>query len=197
MNGAGQAHRIPHVQFVKGDVVVPQQNQMGVLLHFALDPSTQRLEPTHFVDKFVAVGCLTIGKIAANHAQLPARTIGVGGGNHARQLVFKARNVFHHRSAGLHRDQGHPVVGFLSKPLGLVTRIGERRQRKLVVTQFEFLQGQDVHAPFGFLRGQPVQHLRQAHGQRVDIPGGDFHGVLQCAMQLSRPRPCPCVVCTG
>ena len=25
--------------------------------------------------------------------------------------------------------------------------------------------------------GKPVQHLRQAHGERVDVPGGEFHGL--------------------
>ena len=34
----------------------------------------------------------------------------------------------------------------------------------------------DLEAIRALLSAEPVQQLRQAHGQRVDVPGGEFHG---------------------
>ena len=49
--------------------------------------------------------------------------------------------------------------------------IGPSLQRKLVVGELEFLQRQRIDR----VGLQPGQHLRQAHGQGVDVPGGDLH----------------------
>jgi len=46
-------------------------------------------------------------------------------------------------------------------------------ERKRLVLEFQLLQAQRI----GFVRGQPVEHLGEAHFQGVDVPGGDFHPV--------------------
>ncbi|MNV80110.1 hypothetical protein D3C71_1736920 [compost metagenome] len=65
----------------------------------------------------------------------------------------------------------HAVIGFLAKGRSLIAGFFESVVRKLVVGELELLQAQGVHR----VAGQPGQHLRQAHGQGVDVPGGNTH----------------------
>lgn len=54
----------------------------------------------------------------------------------------------------------------LAQPLGVVAHIGKGLYWKFVVCHLQLLQCQHIHrAASGGLRGQPVQHLRQAHGE--------------------------------
>ena len=41
MDRAFQGHRVPHVQIVKGDVVVAHEGQLGMLGHFFFDPISE------------------------------------------------------------------------------------------------------------------------------------------------------------
>ena len=41
VNGAGQGHRVPPIQIVKGDVVVAHERQLGMLCHFFFDPISE------------------------------------------------------------------------------------------------------------------------------------------------------------
>ncbi|MDT4885737.1 hypothetical protein FQZ97_1220000 [compost metagenome] len=45
-------------------------------------------------------------------------------------------------------------------------------ERKLLVDQLDPEQAEGIDG----VGGQPVQHLGQANGQGVDVPGGEFHG---------------------
>ena len=69
-------------------------------------------------------------------------------------------------------EQGNAVIGFLPKKRGVVAGGQQRLDRKMLVTEFEFLQTQHIDR----VGGQPVQHLRQAYFEGVDVPGGDLHG---------------------
>ena len=73
------------------DVEVAHQHQLGVSCQLFTQPVLQGFEPAHFVDKLVAVWRLAIGEVRANHAHAIDRAC-----NHARHLVFKPGNVFHH-----------------------------------------------------------------------------------------------------
>ena len=120
-----------------------------------LDPIAQGLEPFHFVFKLVAARRLAVGEIRTNHAYTLHRT-----SDDPRQLVFKTGDVFHHiASLGL-GQQGHAVVGFLPKPLRLVTRLRKGIVGKFIVGEFGLLQGQHID----WVGAQPIEHLGQAHG---------------------------------
>ncbi len=68
-------------------------------------------------------------------------------------------------------DDGYAVVGFLPGVDDVIAGVFNGLGRKVVIGQFGFLQAQHV----GGVRGEPVEHLRQAHLQGIDVPGGDFH----------------------
>ena len=73
------------------------------------------------------------------------------------------------------RQQGDAVIGFLAEPLRAITRSLDLGVRKLVVGELGLLQ----HDGIDWVLGQPGEQLRQAHGQRIDVPGGEFHGGLR------------------
>ena len=104
----------------------------------------QCCEPTHFVCELVTVRRLAIWKVAANDTH-----IAEGGCDHARHVVFKSRDVFDDLRAFAARNEGHTVVGFLSKPLSVVTRLSESCKRELVIAHFEFLQSKHIDGVFG------------------------------------------------
>ena len=161
-----QAHRIPHVGVVKGDVVVTHQHQLGVHQQLGLDPVAQGLEPVHLVLKLLGARSLAVGEIRANHPHAVHRA-----GDHPRQLVAEAGDVFHHVDGFGCAEQGHAVVGLLAKPLRLVTGCRKGRMRKLVVGHLGLLQHQHINR----VGCQPVQHLWQADRQGVHVPGGESH----------------------
>jgi hypothetical protein len=81
-------------------------------------------------------------------------------------------------------DQRHAVVGFLAEESHLITSGFNLGAWKFIVRGFGFLQGQYVDGFIAGVRIQPVEHLRQAHGEGVDVPGGEFHGLT-----LTRRHP--------
>ena len=176
VDGLSHALRVPHIGVVKRDVVVTHQHQARVLGQLGLHPTAQRLQPTHFVGKLVAPRRLPIREIRANDAHRFTVWASVGARDHARVLINKAGDVFDHVGCGGACDQRHTVVGLLAEPLCLVARFSQRGRRKLVIGHFQLLQGQHVNrGACGCLRRQPVEYLWQAHGQRVDVPGNEFH----------------------
>jgi hypothetical protein len=150
-----------------------------VLVQFCVKPGAQRVQPFHLVDELVAVGGLPVGKIGADHAHPLHRA-----GDHTGHVILKARDVAHHIARALPAQQGHAVVGFLAKKINLVARRFNGLARKLVIGGFGLLQNQGIDGLLGSLLLQPVQHLRQAHRQRVDVPGGEFHASTVSARNL-------------
>ena len=149
-----QAHGVPDVAVVKGDVVVAHQHQIGVGHQLFTHPTAQAFEPFHLVFKLVAAGLLAIGEIGANdpHALHGAR-------DHAGHVVIKAGDVFDHIRGRGARQQGHAVVGLLTKPLRLVACIQKGLGGKLVVRHLQLLQHQYIDR----VGAKPIQHLWQTH----------------------------------
>ena len=167
VDGVAQAFGVPDISVVKGNVVVTHQHQPGVLCQFFLDPAAQGTEPLHLVLKLVAARLLPVGEVGANHPHAID-----GAGDHTRHVIVKTGNVLDHIGRRCAREQGHAVVGFLPKPRGRVACSAKGIYRKLVVGEFEFLQGQHIDR----MGCKPIQHLGKAHAQRVHVPGGKFHG---------------------
>jgi hypothetical protein len=65
-------------------------------------------------------------------------------GNHAGLLVSKTRDVFDCIGGGFTREQGHTVIGFLTKPLRLIACCQQLGMREFVVGHFGFLQHQGI-----------------------------------------------------
>ena len=134
----------------------------------------QSREPTHFVNELVTVRRLAVWKIATDHTHIAEI-----GCDDARHVVFETRNIFDDLCAFDSRDKRHTIVGFLTKPLRVVTRLSESCKRKFVIGHFEFLQSKHIDGVIEterLLRFQPVNDLRQPDGERVDIPRSKFHG---------------------
>ena len=146
VNGAGQAHWVPHIAVVPGDVVVAHQHQLGVGLQAGQHVLVQGLEPAHFVHKLIAVWGLTIRKVSTNHPHAQDR-----GADDPRHVVFKTGDVVHHILQGVAADQGHAVVRFLAKVGNLVTAGFYVGTWKFVVGQLGLLQGQHIHGRVGCL----------------------------------------------
>ncbi len=178
---AGPQDGVVHVGIGGGDVEVAHQDQVRVRDQLLLEPLVEGLQPAHLVDELVAVGRLAVGEVAAHHADRSQGGMGHGADDHTGLLIVEAGDVLEHRGAvhAVPGQQGDAVVGFLAEAVGLVAGGGQLRQWELVVGLLGFLQHDDLHRA----GGQPVQQLRQAHGQGVDVPGGEFHGVgrLFCA----------------
>ena len=68
-------------------------------------------------------------------------------------------------------EQGDAVVGFLAGERDLITRRLDLGTREVVILQLGLLQAQRI----GLLLGQPVQQVRQAHLEGIDVPAGDLH----------------------
>ena len=68
-------------------------------------------------------------------------------------------------------EQGNAVVGLLAGERDLITRRLDLGPREIVVLKLGFLQAQRIRLLFG----QPVQQVRQAHLERIDVPAGDLH----------------------
>ena len=147
------------------DVVVAHQHESRVAREFVAHPVPQALQPAHLVDELFAVGRLAVRKVGADDAHASHRAC-----DHARLLVLQPRDVPHHFQRRLAADERHSVVGLLPEPLHLVPGRPHFSVRKLVVGKLGFLQHQHIHR----VGLKPIQHLRQAHGERVDVPGGEF-----------------------
>ena len=156
VNRVFQAHRVPHVGVVKGDVVVAHQHQLGVLDQFLAHPVAQAFEPRHLVVKFVRARFLPVGKIGTDDAHAVDR-----GADDPCHIVGKPRNVLHHIGRRRARQQRDAVVGLLAETLCVVARLREGIKRKFVVSQLELLHHQHIHR----VGLQPIQYLRQAHRQ--------------------------------
>ena len=174
MNRLVQTLRVMRVAVVQSDVEVAHQHQARRALDFPRQPVTQAVQPLHFVGKLIAVWRLTVHKIAIDQAQRAVRCL-YGGGDHTRLFVGKTVYVFSDIVQRQAADDGHAVVGFLAEHRAMpVAGVVKGLQRKFFIWNFQLLQAQH----FNRVGGQPVEHLRQPHGQRVDVPGGNFHDAV-------------------
>ncbi len=187
MDLVAHALRVPDIGIVKSDVEVAHQHQMGVGDQFGAQPVAQALEPGQFVLELVAAGFLAIGEIGTYHADAGVEV----GADDARHVVRKTGNVAHDIGGRCLAEQRHAVVGFLAETDGLVAGFHQGGVREFVVAHFELLQRQHIDR----VGSQPIQHLRQPHRERVDVPGGKFHGVTDPFGRSQNCSPSRCCWC--
>ncbi len=115
---------------------------------------------------FVGIDFLPIRHIDAHHALAVD-----GGSQNAFLLVFVVGNADLHLAGRAAAENRHAVVGFLPGKHAVVTGCLQSLLREVMVLQFGFLQAQHLDR----VVAQPVQHLRQTHLERIDVPGGQLH----------------------
>ena len=180
MDRVFQASRVIGITVFRRHIEVADQHQLGVLCHLLLHPVMQSIQPAHLVGKFFRARFLAIDEIAIDETNLARRAVNRAG-NNACLLIFKTGNIAHHIARRSACNPGHAVIGLLAKANGGVARFLKSHVWKLIVRQFELLQAQRING----IGLKPVQHLRQAHRQGVDIPGGYFHFLILSGFRLA------------
>ncbi len=136
---------------------------------------------------------LRTDRLAVRHVEVDDPDARDGRRDHAllfvREVGQRRHDVVHGAGAIAH-DQRDAVVRALSGEMRLVSGRGEVLARKLAVLRLGFLQAHDVRP-----RGrEPVEQARQAHVERVDVPGGELQGgLLRCAVEERKRRLGPVI----
>jgi hypothetical protein len=161
--------RVMHVAVLRRDVVIAEQGQLREALQFAAQMVFQGRQPAQLVFIFVAADLLPVGHVGADHAHSVD-----GRRQHALLFVGEIGDVetdLLQRAAGEYRDT---VVGLLPVVRGAVAGGFQLGVRKRLVLHLGFLQAEHVR----LRRRQPVEHVRQAHLERIDVPCRDLHASM-------------------
>src|SRR5574343_876798 len=165
-DAAGPGGRSMHVAVVGCGVVVAAQRQLRIVGQLFAEPDGQRVEPAQFVVVFVAAYRLTVGHVGADDAGVTDRAA-----DQALLFVGEMRVAADDVMNRLAGEQGDAVVGLLAGEGDLVAGRLDFGARKIVVFELQFLQAQGIR----LRRSEPVEQVRQAHLQRIDVPGSDLH----------------------
>ena len=159
-------HRIVHVAVIGRDVEIAEHHQLRVTLHLLAHPVGHRVQPAQFV-----IVLLAAHGLAVDHIQIDDAHAAHGGGQHALLLIGKAGYAALHLGDFGFAENGYAVVGFLAVEHHVVAGGLDLGLREFVVFQLGFLQHQHIRiADF-----EPLQQVRKADIERIDVPAGDFH----------------------
>jgi hypothetical protein len=148
----------------------PATTSRGLASQSTLEPAGQRIQPCELVGVLVAADGLAIRYIGTDHEDSTDRR-----SDQPFLLIGMQRVAENDIAWRLARQQGNAVVGLLPREGDVITRGLDLRLREGMVLELRFLQADDV----GLLRRQPVEKLRQADLERVDVPAGNFHVALK------------------
>src|SRR5712691_2756522 len=152
------------------DVVVAEHSQTRGSLQLPAKKIVERREPIKLVTIFVGLYRLSVWNVGTNDAQ----TVGAfphGRGDDALLLVGESRNARSDIGKRDARQYGDPVIGFLAGKSAAITCLLDLNDRELRVLQLGFLQADD----FGRLPCKPVEQVRKAHLEGVNVPGCELH----------------------
>ena len=158
-----------YIAVLRGDVVVAQHGNAGVRSQFPFQPGREGCEPVQFVPVLVRIDALAVGHIGADQAH--AADVGA---DYPALRVIEAGDTADDIGGRLPAENGDAVIGLLARERGRVARRLEFGLGKTGILELEFLQAQRIRLVFA----QPVQNLRQAYLERVDVPRCYAH--LQC-----------------
>ena len=127
----------------------------------------QALQPSEFVIEFgtglgVSIGSVDRGDEHAVDGRLEIAALPIGG-------VAWQVHASHNRSPS--RENRHAVPAPLAAAYRMIARLPDCLRRELGVRGFELLKAHDVGLGFA----EPVQQVRQATVDVVDIETGDLH----------------------
>src|SRR5690606_26780465 len=159
--------RVVHVAGIGGDVEVAQHHHFREALQFGGEPVVHRVQPAQLVGELLTAHRLPIHHVEVDDADPVDR-----GGDHPLLVVLEAGDAHLYVQRGQPAEDRNPVVGLLATEHAAVSGGGEFGVGKAVVRQLGFLQPDHVGAG-GF---KPLQQVRQADVEGVDVPAGDFHG---------------------
>ena len=155
-----------NVTIFRRDVIVAQQHQFRIAHQFLFQPVVQRPEPAQFILIFVGIDALAVGYVDTHDAQ-----VAKGSGDDAFLFILKTGDAGLHIGSLLAAQDRHAVVGSLPNENAVIARRLQFIFRKIGILLLGFLQAQNLDR----IGGQPVQHLRQPHFQRIDVPGRQLH----------------------
>ena len=157
-----------HVPVVGGDIEIAHDRKFRMAVQLVGDERPDFLEPVELVFVLVAADGLAI-----DHVQIDQPHPVVGPGDDASLWIVQIGNVGDHILDGLSPGQnGHAVVGRLTRERARVACGFKLFDGKLLVHQLGLLQGQQI----GLVLLQPFQHLVETDFQGIDVPARDLHG---------------------
>ncbi len=127
----------------------------------------ERLQPVQFVLVFFRFQALAVGDIGADDAD----AVDVSA-HYALLLVGEFGDAEGRVFDDVRAEDGDAVIGFLAAVDGVVAGFFQCVVGEFGILLLGFLQAEHI----GFFGGDPFQHVRQADIERVDVPGGEFHG---------------------
>ena len=155
------------VEVGRNNVVVPRQHDgRSSRVEFSR-VGVQALQPSELVIEFgtglrVSVRSVDRGDEHAVDGRLEIAALPIGG-------VAWQVHASHNRRPS--REDRHAVPALLAAPYRMITRLPDCLRRELGVRGFEFLKAHDVGLGFA----KPVQQVRQATVDVVDVETGDLH----------------------
>ena len=139
---------------------------MIILIELGFDVTAYPGKPLQLPGVFLAAHLLAVDDVKVQDAH-PV----TGHGEHTALCIVEPRRIGNDIGSRIPADDGHAVVGLLAGVDDMIAGGLEGLGREVVIGQLGFLQAQHI----GRIRSEPVEHLRQAHLQGIDIPGGDLH----------------------
>ena len=155
-----------HVAIVRSDVKVAGERQLRISGELLGEPFVQRCQPGELVVVLIAADGLAVRYIRTDDAHTAD-----GRGDQALLRIAKMRISADHVGEFAACQQSNAVVSLLPGEGDLVTGCLDLGSRKVCVFELRLLEANDV----GLLRREPLEQLRQANLQRVDVPGGEPH----------------------
>ena len=155
-----------HIAIVRRDIEIADHDEPVVGGEFRGQPYMGALQPVELVDVLVRVDALAVGHIQADDAHaVDSRR------QHAFLRIVKIGNRSLRGGRGSLAQYGDAVIGFLPAIEHLVAGSLDFLRRKFRVFELGFLQTQYI----GLLRFQPLDDLRQADFEGINVPGRDPH----------------------
>lgn len=159
-------HRVVYIPIIRRDVEITHNDQAGIVAQFAIKEPRDLGEPVQLVGIFLAADGLAIDHIQVGDAHVANR-----GDEDAPLRIVQPGQVGDDIMDLLFRQHRHAVVGLLTGESDLISQRLDRGTRELCILHLGFLDAEQV----GPRRRAPLLYMRQAHIQRIDIPGGQYH----------------------
>jgi len=163
-------NRVVHIARFRRNIEVAAKNEPLVCQTALIEIPPKASKPRQLVAEFLRADFRAVWDIYINYPYRPYHyvqetTLCVA------PCLRKAATRIDDR---MKRENGDAVVSWLSPRHGLISEFEKGFSGEALIGAFGLLQTHNV----GPRRFQPLDQLWQANRNRIDIPGGDLHGLL-------------------